>query len=136
EGHTMQLIGKVNEALDSKMENLQNMTYLIAFDPDIRAFMEGKTDFDGHTGTAVPYNDLNRAKDQDQLYGIKQYLQGFTTLYPEIAGIVLVNRNGDYISNEMYPKTNQSLVQEEWYQSAAGNAGIFTVLGQPRQRNI
>lgn len=136
EGHTMQLIGKVNEALDSKMENLQNMTYLIAFDPDIRAFMEGKTDFDGHTGTAVPYNDLNRAKDQDQLYGIKQYLQGFTTLYPEIAGIVLVNRNGDYISNEMYPKTNQSLVQEEWYQSAAGNAGIFTVLGQPRHRNI
>lgn len=136
EGHTMQLIGKVNEALDSKMENLQNMTYLIAFDPDIRAFMEGKTDFDGHTGTAVSNNDLNRAKDQDQLYGIKQYLQGFTTLYPEIAGIVLVNQSGDYISNEMYPKSNQSLVQEEWYQSAAGNAGIFTVLGQPRQRNI
>ncbi|WP_413035950.1 cache domain-containing sensor histidine kinase [Paenibacillus xylanilyticus] len=136
EGHTMQLIGKVNEALDSKMENLQNMTYLIGFDPDIRAFMEGKTDSDGHTGIAEPDNDLNQVKAQDQLYGIKQYLQGFTTLYPEIAGIVLVNGNGNYISNEMYPKTNQSLIQEEWYKSAAGNAGIFTVLGQPSQRNI
>lgn len=136
EGHTMQLIGKVNEALDSKMENLQNMTYLIAFDPDIRAFMEGKTEFDGHTGAAVSSGDSNQSQDQDQLYGIKQFLQGFTTLYPEIAGIVLVNGNGDYISNEMYPKTNQSLVQEEWYQGASRKAGIFTVLGQPRQRNI
>ncbi|WP_430022706.1 cache domain-containing sensor histidine kinase [Paenibacillus sp. MABNR03] len=136
EGHTMQLIGKVNEALDSKMENLQNMTYLIGFDPDIRAFMEGKTDSDGHTGIVEPDNDLNQVRAQDQLYGIKQYLQGFTTLYPEIAGIVLVNGNGKYISNEMYPRTNQSLIQEEWYKSAAGKAGIFTVLGQPSQRNI
>ncbi|WP_376768973.1 cache domain-containing sensor histidine kinase [Paenibacillus xylanilyticus] len=136
EGHTMQLIGKVNEALDSKMENLQNMTYLIGFDPDIRAFMEGKTDSDGHTGIVEPDNDLNQVRAQDQLYGIKQYLQGFTTLYPEIAGIVLVNGNGNYISNEMYPRTNQSLIQEEWYKSAAGKAGIFTVLGQPSQRNI
>ena len=47
-----------------------------------------------------------------------------------------MNGNGDYISNEMYPKTNQSLVQEQWYQGASRNAGIFTVLGQPRQRNI
>ena len=69
----MQLIGKVNEALDSKMENLQNMTYLIAFDPDIRAFMEGKTEFDGHTGAAVSGGDSNQSTDQDQLYGIKQF---------------------------------------------------------------
>lgn len=108
EGHTMQLIGKVNEALDSKMENLQNMTYLIAFDPDIIAFMQGKTTSDNDPGTGTGTDTIASKKernvsDQDQLYGIKQTLQGFTTLYPEIAGIVLANGRGDYISNEMYP---------------------------------
>ncbi|WP_405157247.1 sensor histidine kinase [Paenibacillus sp. FSL K6-0108] len=139
EGHTMQLIGKVNEALDSKMENLQNMTYLIAFDPDIIAFMQGKTTSDNDpgtgTGTTVSKKERN-VSEQDQLYGIKQTLQGFTTLYPEIAGIVLANGRGDYISNEMYPRGRQSLTREDWYRRAAANPGIFTVLGQPLDRNI
>ncbi|MEC0124687.1 sensor histidine kinase [Paenibacillus pabuli] len=135
EGHTMQLIGKVNEALDSKMENLQNMTYLIAFDPDIVAFMKGKTASDNDTGSTTSVKEPN-VKEQDQLYGIKQTLQGFTTLYPEIAGIVLANGSGDYISNEMYPRAKQSLTQEDWYKRASANPGIFTVLGQPRERNI
>lgn len=49
EDHTMQLIGKVNEALDTKMENLQNMTYLIAFNPDIGEFWKGETLADATT---------------------------------------------------------------------------------------
>ncbi len=81
----MQLISRINEALDSKMENLQNMTYLIVFDPDVSTFMEGKTEFDGHTGVAVSVAIPNQSTDQDQLYGIKQFCRGFTTLYPEIA---------------------------------------------------
>lgn len=136
EGHTMQLIGKVNEALDSKMENLQNMTYLIAFDRNVDAFMRGKTASDKDTRTDSSSQEGNTEVEQDQLYGIKQTLQGFTTLYPEIAGIVLVNGSGDYISNEMYPRSKQSLTQENWFVKASQNPGIFTVLGQPLDRNI
>ncbi|MEK4528354.1 sensor histidine kinase [Paenibacillus sp. BGI2013] len=136
EGHTMQLIGKVNEALNSKMENLQNMTYLIAFDPYIDAFMDDKMPPNDDEGI-VPMNmDTNAETEQNRLYGIKQTLQGFTTLYPEIAGIVLVNAHGDYISNEMYPRAEQSLIQENWYQKASANPGIFMVLGQPKERNL
>lgn len=147
EGHTMQLIGKVNEAIDSKMENLQNMTYLIAFDQDVHSFMQGKiqikTDEDKNekglnrnANSKSINNFFNGGKNQDWLYAVKQKLQGFTTLYPEIAGIVLVNEKGDYISNEMYPRTEQNLTQEQWYLQAAQNSGIFTVLGQPQDRNI
>lgn len=145
EGHTMQLIGKVNEAIDSKMENLQNMTYLIAFDPDVHTFMQGKIQLNNdedRSGINSEDNSksinpsLNEEKNQDWLYGVKQKLQGFTTLYPEIAGIVLVNEKGDYISNEMYPRTEKNLTQEQWYIQAAKNRGIFTVLGQPQDRNI
>lgn len=136
EGHTMQLIGKVNEALNSKMENLQNMTYLIAFDPDIDAFMDDKMPLNDDGGIEPMNMDTNAATEQNRLYGIKQTLQGFTTLYPEIAGIVLVNERGDYISNEMYPRAEQSLIQEKWYQKASANPGIFMVLGQPKERNL
>lgn len=136
EGHTMQLIGKVNEALNSKMENLQNMTYLIAFDPDIDAFMNDKKPPNDDAGIEPMTMDTNAATEQNRLYGIKQTLQGFTTLYPEIAGIVLVNESGDYISNEMYPRAEQSLIQEKWYQKASANPGIFMVLGQPKERNL
>ncbi|MGQ3478032.1 cache domain-containing sensor histidine kinase [Paenibacillus sp. TY11] len=168
ENHTMQLIGKVNEALDTKMENLQNMTYLIAFNPDIGEFWKGRTLADGHAGHADPANRIGHANQagpantvkpenpgeraqssaslpnqaassvqaQDTLYGMKQFLQGFTTLYPEIAGILIVNENGDYISNEMYARSTRSLTEEGWYQQAAQHAGIFTVLGQPSHRNV
>lgn len=136
EGHTMQLIGKVNEALNSKMENLQNMTYLIAFDPDIDAFMNDKMPLNDEAGIEPMNMDTNAETEQNRLYGIKQTLQGFTTLYPEIAGIVLVNASGDYISNEMYPRAEQSLIQENWYQKASANPGIFMVLGQPKERNL
>ncbi len=136
EGHTMQLIGKVNEALNSKMENLQNMTYLIAFDPEVDAFMDDKMPPNDDAGIQPMTMDANAETEQNRLYGIKQTLQGFTTLYPEIAGIVLVNGNGDYISNEMYPRDEQSLIQESWYQTASANPGIFMVLGQPKERNL
>ncbi|KZE69899.1 histidine kinase [Paenibacillus jamilae] len=157
ENHTMQLIGKVNEALDTKMENLQNMTYLIAFNPEIGDFLKGRTLADGHAGHtsgAAPENQGKQAQqpllnqspgskqvvssvqEQDTLYEMKQFLQGFTTLYPEIAGILIVNEKGDYISNEMYARSTRSLTEEDWYTQAAQHAGIFTVLGQPSHRNV
>ncbi len=157
EDHTMQLIGKVNEALDTKMENLQNMTYLIAFNPDIGEFWKGRTLADGHAGHAsivTPENQggltqnsvqnqalsskqaLSSVQEQDTLYEMQQFLQGYTTLYPEIAGILIVNEKGDYISNEMYARSTRSLTEEGWYQQAAQHAGIFTVLGQPSHRNV
>ncbi|WP_025716244.1 histidine kinase [Paenibacillus sp. 1-18] len=156
EDHTMQLIGKVNEALDTKMENLQNMTYLIGFNPDIGEFWQGRTLADGHAGrvdhtsavkpeeqrgraqnsATLPNQAASSVQAQDTLYEMKQFLQGFTTLYPEIAGILIVNENGDYISNEMYARSTRSLTEEDWYQQAAQHAGIFTVLGQPSHRNV
>ncbi|MGG1651992.1 cache domain-containing sensor histidine kinase [Paenibacillus sp. NRS-1780] len=139
ENHTMQLIGKVNEALDTKMENLQNMTYLIGFNPDIGEFWQGRTLADGHTGTgaqSVVQEKQQGERAQDTLYGMKQFLQGFTTLYPEIAGILIVNEHGDYMSNEMYARSTRSLTQEDWYKQAVQHAGIFTVLGQPSHRNV
>ncbi|WP_172254619.1 cache domain-containing sensor histidine kinase [Saccharibacillus deserti] len=116
--HTLQLIGKVNQTLDSDMESLQNMTYLIGFDESVRAFMNG-----------------GEASD-DETYRLKQYLQRYTTLYPEIAGLLVVGRNGDYVSNELYARTPANLTEEPWYREALEREGLFTVLGQPSERNL
>ncbi|MDO7907148.1 sensor histidine kinase [Paenibacillus sp. JX-17] len=139
--NTLQLIGKVNQSLDNDMENLQNTTYLIGFDHNIREFLAGRTHADGgpsrdSRGEAAAYPPGSASSADDQLYGIKQFLQEFTTLYPEIAGIIVVNPNGDYISNEMYARTNENLTKESWYRRAAAREGVFTIMGHPSGRNI
>lgn len=139
--NTIQLIGKVNQTLDNDMENLQNITYLIGFDPRTERFLDGDIQGDKpavgteYTGNSGPSTSSVK-QDNAENYEIKRYLQGFTTLYPEIASILLVNREGEYISNEMYARSPASLTEEEWYREAVLNEGIFTVLGHPAERNV
>lgn len=116
--HTLQLIGKVNQTLDNDMENLQNMTYLIGFDEQVRSFMQ------------------EGAISDTQTYRLKQYLQRYTTLYPEIAGLLIVGRDGEYVSNELYARTPENLTEEGWYKQAVDSEGLFQVLGQPVGRNL
>lgn len=121
EDNTLQLIGKVNQSLDKSIENLQNITYLTEFDEDVQQFIDGENESnEGQVNTAR----------------IQTFLQGFTTLYPDIAGILLVNQNGEYISNEMYAYNEADLVQEDWYKQAADQKGIFTVIGHPGERSV
>lgn len=140
--NTIQLIGKVNQTLDNEMENLQNITYLIGFNPNTERFLQGHIQGDKTSsgtditaGTNRPQTSLATQGNEGN-YEIKRYLQGFTTLYPDIASILLVNREGAYISNEMYARSPASLTEEEWYRKAVLNEGIFTVLGHPADRNV
>ncbi|KGE16744.1 histidine kinase [Paenibacillus wynnii] len=124
--NTIQLIGKVNTALENDVENLQKITYLISFDPGVQKFLaKGKsTDITGTTsGESAQYN-------------IRKFLQGFTTLSSEIAGIMVVNSGGDFISNEMYTRSGTSVTDEEWYKAAVDNKGIFKIIGHPYGRAV
>ena len=129
--NTIQLIGKVNQTLDNDMENLQNITYLIGFDPRTERFLQGDIQGDKPAaGADVPSGTYRPQtspvkQDNEENYEIKRYLQGFTTLYPEIASILLVNREGAYISNEMYARSPASLTEEEWYREAVLNEGFY-----------
>ncbi|GJM69010.1 hypothetical protein HMSSN036_12260 [Paenibacillus macerans] len=114
--NTLQLIGKVNKSLETYVENLQNMTYFISFNPEVLRFLEGQSEADH--------------------FEIRKFLQGFTTLYSEVAGILVVNSQGDYISNEMYARTPEKLTAEDWYKEAVRSKGIFKVIGHPHQRNV
>jgi two-component system sensor histidine kinase YesM len=122
--NTLQLIGKVNKSMEFYVSNMQNMTYLIAFDSGVKNFLEG-------------YDSLTTQEEQeDAEYNLRKFLQGFTTLYSEIAGIMVVNSKGEYVSNELYARSTQSLAEESWYKEAVAGKGIFKIVGKPYQRNI
>lgn len=126
--HTLQLIHKVNQSLEYYAGNMQNMTYLIAFNPEVQAFLNGN----GRRNRDADYGEMTGSRH----YEIRKFLQSFTTLYPEVAGILVVNRNGDYISNELYARTSANLTREPWYQEAVENEGIFKMIGTPSGRNL
>lgn len=119
--NTLQLIDQVNTTLESSITNVQNVSYLISMDSQVNAFFS---------------YDQNQYNEEEQDYSIRQKMQGFTSLYPEIAGILLINREGEYISNELYAQSNVDLTKEMWYEEAVSNKGIFKIIGKPQNRHI
>ena len=78
-GQTAQLIDNVNKSLDYHASNMQNVSYLISFNPEIGKFLgDGSAAFSG----------------EQERYNTLKFLQGFTTLHSEIAGIMIVNNKG------------------------------------------
>jgi len=117
--HTSQLIGNVNKSLEFYASNLQNMTYFISFNPQIKRFLS---------------EDIQQP--ESEMYDMRKFLQGFTTLYSEVAGIMVVNAKGEYLSNEMYARSSRSLTEESWYKEAVEERGIFKLIGHPSGRNV
>ena len=118
---TLQLIGHVNKSLDAHAANIQNISYFISMNPEIQSFLN-----DGH---------VSITKDEDR-YRVFKFLQGFSTLYPEIAGIMIVSSDGQYLSNEMYARGDSNLTEEYWYKEAVKEKGIFKMIGRPYNRNV
>ncbi|KXG10811.1 Sensor histidine kinase YehU [Anoxybacillus sp. P3H1B] len=121
--NTLQVINQVNRTLEFYLNNMQNITYLTAFNPEIKKFLEGNERMQG----------IGETSDE---YRIRQFLRGLTTLYPEVAGILVANHKGEYISNEMYTRSAKQLTEEGWYQEAVQNKGIFKIIGHPEKRNV
>lgn len=122
--NTLQLISNVNRALDNYAGNMQNITYFVAFNAEVKRFLEG-------TSLAA-----DRKQGEDEQYEIRQFLQGFSNLYPEIAGILVASSRGDYISNELYARRPTPLMEEGWFRAAVEKKGIFTIIGHPAGRNL
>ncbi|WNS80592.1 sensor histidine kinase [Domibacillus sp. DTU_2020_1001157_1_SI_ALB_TIR_016] len=115
--NTLQLIGQVNKSIEYYAGNMQNVSYLLSFDPEVETFLDGKRTEEGE-------------------YSIRQFMQRLTTLYPEVAGILAVNSKGEAVSNELYAPPDWDLTKENWYKQAVEGAGIFKMIGRPKNRSI
>lgn len=119
---TLQLISKVNEALEFYLNNMQRVTYFISYNESMQDFFHNDSQQTGQ-------NKTNE-------YEIQRYLRNFTTLLPEVAGVLVVNSSGEYVSNELYAPSTKDLTEESWYKEAVENKGIFKIIGQPKDRHI
>ncbi|WP_407271346.1 sensor histidine kinase [Radiobacillus sp. PE A8.2] len=120
--NTLQLISKVNETLEFYINNMQSTTYFIASNEEVQQFFNQE--------------QSEISVDSDRKYDIQRYLRNFTTLSPEVAGILVVNNQGDYVSNEFYASPSRDLTNDSWYQEAVDNKGIFKIIGKPGTRSI
>src|SRR5690606_21802981 len=113
--HTLQLIGKVNTSLEHVASNMQNITYFISLNPLVQPFLSAN----------------GEELSSEEKYTVSRFLQGFTTLYPEVAGILVADSKGRYMSNDMYARTAEPLTEEIWFKQAVDSRGIFTLIGHP-----
>lgn len=120
--YAMQVIGKVSQSFEFYMNNIQNLTYLIAFNPTVRRFLANERP--------------QREPVSADYYEMRRFLQEFASLYPEVAGILVADARGNYVSNDMYARTPRPLTEESWFRAAVAAGGIFQILGRPSERNV
>ncbi|THE11324.1 sensor histidine kinase [Bacillus timonensis] len=118
--NTLQLISKVNETFEFYLNNMQRVTYFISFNDRIQEF----------------FNQDGQGQIETNEFEIQRYLRNFTTLLPEVAGVLVVNSSGEYVSNELYAPGIEDLTEESWYKEAVENKGIFKMIGQPKDRHL
>ena len=119
--HLLQLIGNVSKSLDVQAGSIQNISYFISMNQDVQHFLD--------EGSVMLQEDEERIR-------LHRFLQGFSTLYSEIAGIMVVRNDGQYLSNDMYARSNRNLAEEYWYHEAIAARGIYKIIGHPVNRNV
>ncbi|EKQ56426.1 MULTISPECIES: sensor histidine kinase [unclassified Clostridium] len=117
--NTNQIIKQINSNIESYVSNTENIINYMAGDPRILQFLND--------------NKLENNDMEDEAY---KSIYSFIKFNPEIAGIMVVNNNGGYISDVMNKVSRDSLTQEEWYTKAYNKPEIIHLFTKPVGRNI
>lgn len=116
--NTQQLIDKVNHSFEFYIGDVQNTSYLLSMNPQITSFL------------------YDKQVDAGVRAGALGFMRSFPMLQTEIAGMMVVNSRGEYLSNDMYARASGNLTLERWYQEATAGKGILKVLGHPSHRKV
>lgn len=120
---TMVIINQANRQVEAELLGLERLISIIGEDDSVNQFMA----------------DSNLLKTEE-LYltrlSVCNKMEEYRETYPEIAGIAVVTRNGEYISNEMYKTQKSSLVLEQWYVDCSQHKEEFMLIVNPVSRNL
>lgn len=117
--NTNQIIKQINNNIESYVNNTENIINYMSIDPRILKFFNDNK---------LENNDL-----EDEAY---KSIYNFVKFNHEIAGIMIVNSNGGYISDVMNKVSRDSLTTEEWYLKAYNNPENIQLFTKPIGRNI
>ncbi|MFT8352084.1 MAG: sensor histidine kinase [Clostridium saccharoperbutylacetonicum] len=117
--NTNQIIKQINYNIESYVNNTENIINYMSTDPRILKFLSD--------------NKLKNDNLEDEAY---KSIYSFVKFNPKIAGIMVVNNNGGYISDVMNKVSRQSLINEEWYLKAYNEPDKIHLFTKPTGRNI
>jgi two-component system, sensor histidine kinase YesM len=114
--HTEQTIAQATRNAEFYVHDMENIIGYIVRSPAV-----------------IPFFASGAGYDREAALGV---LRIYKEVHPEIAGILLVNRAGDYASDEMEPVTRDPLTMEPWYSRAVASPGRVALFSKPIGRNI
>jgi two-component system sensor histidine kinase YesM len=117
--NTNQIIKQINNNIESYVSNTENIINYMSIDPRILKFLKN-----------------NKFKNDDMEDDAYKSIYNFIKFNPEIAGIMIVNSNGGYISDVMNKVSRDSLTNEEWYSKACNEPENIHLFTKPIGRNI
>ena len=114
---TWQLLKQINSNIDLHISKIEAFIEYLSQDERVLDFCKTGAD---HSASALIKDHLKKLQDANR----------------EIAGIMLVNEKGDFISNSLTRISRENLVSEEWYRNARENAREIQLISNPIGRNI
>ncbi len=117
--NTNQIIKQINNNIESYVNNTENIINYMSIDPRILKFLND--------------NKFENDDIEDEAY---KSIYNFVKFNTEIAGIMIVNSNGGYISDVMNKVSRESLTNEEWYSKAYNDPERIHLFTKPTGRNI
>ena len=115
--HTLSAITAVRNNIELHINELEDITKFISENDDSKSFFQ---------------NNMSSALEEK----LKKQLYLYTVSKPDIAGILIVNKDDNLISNEMSRISRDPLTNESWYKKAAASPNTFHLDSMPIGRNI
>lgn len=117
--NTKQMIKQISSNIDFYIKDTENIIDYLSNDPSVISFLGS--------------NNLSEDEKQENTSAV---IYRFIKLHPEIAGIMIVNKNDMYVSDVMYRISRDSLTNEKWYRKAVESPGRIQLFSKPVGRNI
>lgn len=119
--HTEQMINQIEINIDNYINSVENILMYISNSEDIIRFLN-------QSGQESQINDL-----EDR---IKRSLKVYTDINSEVVGLLIVNNDDKYISNELDKKTRDALTRETWYMESINESEKVHFFSKPIGRNL
>lgn len=118
--HTGQMINQIERNIESYLQSVENIVMYISELPEVIEYISDEDNLD----------------DSNLEIKLKKSLNVYRDINPEILGILIVNTNDKYISNELEKINRDPLENEKWYIESIKNPGKAQYFSNPIGRNI
>ncbi|KZL93362.1 sensor histidine kinase YpdA [Clostridium magnum DSM 2767] len=119
--NTQQMAKQISNNIDFYMKDTENIITYLSQDLRVLNFLNN--------------NDVKQSDNSVQ-DDVCKAITSFTSVHPEIAGIMIVNDRDIYVSDVMYRTSRDLFTNENWYYKAYHDPKNIQLLSKPIGRNI